>query len=70
MPNLTSILRELFLQIHFGLLQLRRLIGRQIMRAFEAGWGGAVWKTLGQPIQNVSFGWWDSLARRTSCRFQ
>lgn len=28
--------------------------GRQIMRAFEAGWGGAVWKTLGQPIQNVS----------------
>jgi dihydropyrimidine dehydrogenase (NAD+) subunit PreA len=28
--------------------------GRQIMRAFEAGWGGAVWKTLGQPMQNVS----------------
>ncbi len=28
--------------------------GRQIIRAFEAGWGGAVWKTLGQPIQNVS----------------
>jgi dihydropyrimidine dehydrogenase (NAD+) subunit PreA len=28
--------------------------GPQIMRAFEAGWGGAVWKTLGQPIQNVS----------------
>lgn len=28
--------------------------GRQIMRAFDAGWGGAVWKTLGQPIQNVS----------------
>lgn len=28
--------------------------GAQIMRAFEAGWGGAVWKTLGQPIQNVS----------------
>lgn len=24
------------------------------MRAFEAGWGGAVWKTLGQPVQNVS----------------
>jgi dihydropyrimidine dehydrogenase (NAD+) subunit PreA len=24
------------------------------MRAFDAGWGGAVWKTLGQPIQNVS----------------
>ena len=28
--------------------------GPQIMRAFEAGWGGAVWKTLGVPIQNVS----------------
>ncbi len=28
--------------------------GEQIMRAFDAGWGGAVWKTLGQPIQNVS----------------
>ncbi|HEY9577814.1 MAG TPA: NAD-dependent dihydropyrimidine dehydrogenase subunit PreA, partial [Pseudobacillus sp.] len=23
-------------------------------RAFEAGWGGAVWKTLGEPILNVS----------------
>ncbi len=28
--------------------------GDQIMRAFDAGWGGAVWKTLGVPIQNVS----------------
>ncbi|MSP56773.1 MAG: NAD-dependent dihydropyrimidine dehydrogenase subunit PreA [Myxococcales bacterium] len=28
--------------------------GDQIMRAFDAGWGGAVWKTLGSPIQNVS----------------
>ena len=28
--------------------------GAQIMRAFDHGWGGAVWKTLGQPIQNVS----------------
>jgi dihydropyrimidine dehydrogenase (NAD+) subunit PreA len=28
--------------------------GRQIQRAFEDGWGGAVWKTLGVPIQNVS----------------
>lgn len=28
--------------------------GDQIMRAFEAGWGGAVWKTLGEPIINVS----------------
>ncbi len=28
--------------------------GEQVMRAFDHGWGGAVWKTLGQPIQNVS----------------
>jgi dihydropyrimidine dehydrogenase (NAD+) subunit PreA len=28
--------------------------GPQIERAFDAGWGGAVWKTLGTPIQNVS----------------
>src|SRR5512134_3397044 len=28
--------------------------GLQIMRAFDAGWGGAVWKTLGDPITNVS----------------
>jgi dihydropyrimidine dehydrogenase (NAD+) subunit PreA len=28
--------------------------GDQVMRAFEAGWGGAVWKTLGDPIVNVS----------------
>ncbi len=28
--------------------------GDQIKRAFDAGWGGAVWKTLGSPIQNVS----------------
>ena len=24
------------------------------MRAFDAGWGGAVWKTIGEPIMNVS----------------
>jgi dihydropyrimidine dehydrogenase (NAD+) subunit PreA len=28
--------------------------GEQIMRAFDAGWGGAVWKTLGEPVTNVS----------------
>ncbi|MNX19020.1 NAD-dependent dihydropyrimidine dehydrogenase subunit PreA [compost metagenome] len=28
--------------------------GAQIMRAYEHGWGGAVWKTLGTPIRNVS----------------
>jgi dihydropyrimidine dehydrogenase (NAD+) subunit PreA len=26
----------------------------QVLRAFDAGWGGAVWKTLGNPIVNVS----------------
>src|SRR5574342_667376 len=27
--------------------------GGQVMRAFEAGWGGAVWKTIGEPIINT-----------------
>src|SRR5690554_3729753 len=27
--------------------------GYQVANAFEAGWGGAVWKTLGQPIVNT-----------------
>ncbi|HEX4008111.1 MAG TPA: NAD-dependent dihydropyrimidine dehydrogenase subunit PreA [Acidobacteriaceae bacterium] len=28
--------------------------GEQIMRAFDAGWGGAVWKTIGAQVTNVS----------------
>jgi dihydropyrimidine dehydrogenase (NAD+) subunit PreA len=28
--------------------------GEQVMRAFDEGWGGAVWKTIGDPIMNVS----------------
>jgi dihydropyrimidine dehydrogenase (NAD+) subunit PreA len=28
--------------------------GYQVMKAFDRGWGGAVWKTLGIPIVNVS----------------
>src|SRR5262249_54752310 len=28
--------------------------GDQVMRAFDAGWGGAVWKTIGEPIVNVA----------------
>lgn len=28
--------------------------GEQVMRAFDLGWGGAVWKTIGDPIVNVS----------------
>ena len=26
----------------------------QVLRAFEAGWGGAVWKTVGEPIINTA----------------
>ena len=32
--------------------------GPQIMRAFDAGWGGAVWKTLGDPVTNVTSRFW------------
>jgi dihydropyrimidine dehydrogenase (NAD+) subunit PreA len=34
--------------------------GAQIHQAFEAGWGGAVWKTIGAPVLNVSnrYGAW------------
>ena len=28
-------------------------MGSMVERAFEAGWGGAVWKTIGEPIRNV-----------------
>jgi len=28
--------------------------GEMIMRAFDAGWGGAVWKTIGAQVTNVS----------------
>src|SRR5712664_3363980 len=29
-------------------------MARQVMRVFDAGWGGAVWKTIGDPIVNTS----------------
>lgn len=34
--------------------------GAQVHRAFETGWGGAVWKTIGAPVLNVSnrYGAW------------
>jgi dihydropyrimidine dehydrogenase (NAD+) subunit PreA len=34
--------------------------GAQVHRAFELGWGGAVWKTIGAPVLNVSnrYGAW------------
>jgi len=40
--------------------------GYQIMKAFEAGWGGAVWKTMGVPIINVSsrYGSWNYKDKR------
>ncbi|GJM30339.1 MAG: dihydropyrimidine dehydrogenase subunit B [Cyclobacteriaceae bacterium] len=28
--------------------------GYQVMKAFDMGWGGAVWKTMGVPVVNVS----------------
>lgn len=28
--------------------------GYQVDKAFEAGWGGAVWKTIGPPVMNIS----------------
>ncbi len=28
--------------------------GEMVSRAFEAGWGGVVWKTVGEPITNVT----------------
>ena len=40
--------------------------GAQVHRAFEAGWGGAVWKTIGAPVLNVSnrYGAWDYNGQR------
>src|ERR1700757_2211037 len=28
--------------------------GEQVMRAFDAGWGGVVWKTIGAPVTNTA----------------
>jgi dihydropyrimidine dehydrogenase (NAD+) subunit PreA len=44
--------------------------GEQVMRAFDAGWGGAVWKTLGDPIMNVTsrFGGVDYDGRKLMAR--
>jgi dihydropyrimidine dehydrogenase (NAD+) subunit PreA len=40
--------------------------GEMVARAFDAGWGGAVWKTIGDPIRNVTarLGTFDSGGRR------
>jgi dihydropyrimidine dehydrogenase (NAD+) subunit PreA len=38
----------------------------QVHKAFEAGWGGAVWKTIGAPVLNVSnrYGAWHYAAEK------
>jgi dihydropyrimidine dehydrogenase (NAD+) subunit PreA len=40
--------------------------GAQVHRALEAGWGGAVWKTIGAPVLNVSnrYGAWHYAGQR------
>src|SRR5450631_1539998 len=40
--------------------------GAQVHRAFEHGWGGAVWKTIGPPVLNVSnrYGAWHANGQR------
>ncbi len=40
--------------------------GTQVHRAFEAGWGGVVWKTIGPPVLNVSnrYGAWHYAGQR------
>ena len=40
--------------------------GAQVHKAFEAGWGGAVWKTIGPPVLNVSnrYGAWSHGGQR------
>ncbi|MFL6447216.1 MAG: NAD-dependent dihydropyrimidine dehydrogenase subunit PreA [Bryobacteraceae bacterium] len=40
--------------------------GPQVHKAFEAGWGGVVWKTIGAPVLNVSnrYGAWHYAGQR------
>lgn len=55
MPNLTSNLAGITSPNPFWLASAPPTnSGYQIMKAFDAGWGGAVWKTLGVPIVNTS----------------
>ena len=55
MPNLTANLAGIKSPNPFWLASAPPTnSGYQIMKAFEAGWGGAVWKTLGIPVINVS----------------
>ena len=55
MPNLTANLAGIRSPNPFWLASAPPAnSGYQIMKAFDAGWGGAVWKTLGIPIINTS----------------
>lgn len=55
MPDLTSNLAGITSPNPFWLASAPPTnSGYQIMKAFDAGWGGAVWKTLGVPIVNTS----------------
>ena len=55
MPNLTANLAGIKSPNPFWLASAPPTnSGYQIMKAFDAGWGGAVWKTLGVPVINVS----------------
>jgi len=55
MPNLSSNLAGIKSPNPFWLASAPPTnSGYQIMKAFDAGWGGAVWKTLGVPIINTS----------------
>lgn len=55
MPDLTSNLSTITSPNPFWLASAPPTnSGYQVMKAFDAGWGGAVWKTLGIPIINTS----------------
>src|SRR5262249_22949592 len=55
MPDLTSVCGGISSPNPFWLASAPPAnSGPQVQRAFDLGWGGAVWKTLGTPIQNVS----------------
>ncbi len=41
-------------RIRSGLRARHRPIAATNQRAFDSGWGGAVWKTFGEPIINVN----------------
>ncbi|MCO6475507.1 MAG: NAD-dependent dihydropyrimidine dehydrogenase subunit PreA [Phaeodactylibacter sp.] len=55
MPNLTANLAGILSPNPFWLASAPPTnSGYQVMKAFETGWGGAVWKTLGIPVVNTS----------------